>query len=221
VSYTTVAVSQAGGDGEVHVTPSGGYLLTGTYSYSWSNGAMTKDLTGLDTGTYIITVFSDSPGEPQLSFTKTTFVLRAGFGISYVKHDCTTYGGSDGGLDITISGGLTGGVYSQLWDDGSTELSRSSLSAGTYTLVLSYDVSGQATMSDTSTFVISEPISITSSVVPASEVGMSDGQIDISVAGGFGNTSTYTYAWTDGPTTQDRNTLGAGNYTLTVTSTEV
>lgn len=41
------------------------------------------------------------------------------------------------------------------------------------------------------------------------------GSIDISPAGGIG---IYTYAWSDGPTTQDRSGLAAGSYTVTVTS---
>lgn len=41
------------------------------------------------------------------------------------------------------------------------------------------------------------------------------GAINVSVSGGAG---VYTYAWSDGPTTQDRSSLNAGSYTVTVTS---
>lgn len=41
------------------------------------------------------------------------------------------------------------------------------------------------------------------------------GSIDVTPSGGVG---IYTYAWSDGPTTQDRSGLAAGSYTITVTS---
>ena len=41
-----------------------------------------------------------------------------------------------------------------------------------------------------------------------------DGAIDIAVSGGTG---AYTYAWSNGPTSEDVNNLTAGNYTVTVT----
>ena len=44
--------------------------------------------------------------------------------------------------------------------------------------------------------------------------GASNGSISISVAGGL---PPYTYAWADGPITEDRTGLAAGSYTLTVT----
>jgi hypothetical protein len=50
----------------------------------------------------------------------------------------------------------------------------------------------------------------------ASAYGSSDGSIDVTVAGGTG---TYAYSWSDGSvTTQDRTSLAAGSYTVTVTS---
>ncbi|HMC98230.1 MAG TPA: SprB repeat-containing protein, partial [Flavobacteriales bacterium] len=44
--------------------------------------------------------------------------------------------------------------------------------------------------------------------------GYGNGQITVTVSGG---TPPYTYAWADGPTTQDRTGLVPGTYTVTVT----
>lgn len=46
--------------------------------------------------------------------------------------------------------------------------------------------------------------------------GGSDGTITLGITGGSGN---FTYVWDDGPTTQNRNSLPAGDYTVTVTDT--
>ncbi|MEI2674765.1 MAG: fibronectin type III domain-containing protein [Chitinophagaceae bacterium] len=54
---------------------------------------------------------------------------------------------------------------------------------------------------------------VTATVTNASCTGT--GAIDVSVTGGAGS---YTYSWSDGPTTQDRSFLNAGSYTVTVTS---
>ena len=52
-------------DGEIDFTPSGG--TGGDYTFSWTNGATTEDISALTTGTYTVTV-SDGVCDSDVTF---------------------------------------------------------------------------------------------------------------------------------------------------------
>ena len=58
------------------------------------------------------------------------------------------------------------------------------------------------------------PYGLTPAVTDVALSSYNSGAINLTVLGG---TSPYTYAWSDGPTTQNRSSLAAGPYTVTVT----
>jgi len=51
--FTSIPANVGSSNGAVNLNPSGG---TGTYSYQWSNGATTQNISGLPAGTYTVTV---------------------------------------------------------------------------------------------------------------------------------------------------------------------
>ena len=135
-------------------------------------------------------------------------------------------GGSDGFIDITISGGTTNdsSSYTIQWikendsnfSANSEEISN--LSSGTYTVTITD--SNECSVSDT--FIISEPDELTSSgsITNIDCNGNENGAIDLSVNGGTAN---YIYAWTKtgddsySATTQDLTDLSGGTYNVTIT----
>ena len=135
-------------------------------------------------------------------------------------------GGSDGFIDITISGGITNNSssYTIQWikendsnfSANSEEISN--LSSGTYTVTITD--SNDCSVSDT--FIISEPDELTSSgsITNIDCNGNENGAIDLSVDGGTAN---YIYAWTKtgddsySATTQDLTDLSGGTYNVTIT----
>jgi uncharacterized protein (DUF2141 family) len=121
------------------------------------------------------------------------------------------FGQSTGGISLNVTGGTPGFTYA--WSDGPTTQNRSSLNAGTYTVIVTDANSCTATTSATVTQP-STALSVTPTATPLNCFGDASGMISLAVTGG---TKTYTYLWNDGATTQNRTGLSAGTYAVTVT----
>jgi len=127
---TAVDVNCNGGaDGSATATGSGG---NGPYTYLWSNGAMTQDISNLPAGTYTVTV-TDDDGCTSIStvvVSEPTQIITTGT----VGTNPTVAGGSDGSIDLMVSGGTT--PYTFLWSNGETTEDISGLPAGCYTVTI-------------------------------------------------------------------------------------
>lgn len=208
LSHTSTNVNCfSGADGSIDLTVSGG---TFPFTYSWSNGVTTEDLSGLVAGSYTVTV-TDVNGCTAMQtaiITEPTELTLAG-----TKTDVTCNDLDNGTIDLIISGGTT--PYTYAWSDGSSDQDRISLLPGSYNVTVT-DANGCQVFA---AYTIDEPdaLSLTNTSQDISCFGSADGEIDMTLAGG---TAPYSYLWSDGVTTEDRHNLGPGSYTLTVTDAQ-
>jgi len=102
--------------------------------------------------------------------------------------------------------------YSINWSNGATTATINDLNVGIYTAIVR-DANGCVGVFEASIDTLL-PIAINADVMPVLCNGESNGNIEVSVAGGHGFNS---YAWSNGATTANIYGVTAGTYTLTVT----
>ena len=193
--------------GSVDLSVTGG---TSPYTYLWSTGTTTEDISNLSAGTYTVTV-NDANGSTAGCATTTSFTITQPPALtgSTSQVDILCNGSSTGSIDLTVNGGVT--PYSYSWSNGATAQDINGLAAGTYSVTIT-DANGCTTTTDAT---INQPAAVQKSSTQVNVLchGASTGSVDLSVTGG---TSPYTYTWSTGATTEDISNLSAGTYTVTV-----
>ena len=208
---TTDETSPGACDGTINLTPSGG---TGSYTFIWSNTETTEDLSGLCSGTYLVTITDDNGCTATNSFDISDVPCNLTASIT-ASTDVSCYGDCDGSATAAGDNGTL--PYSYLWDPttgGQTTAIAINLCEGIYTVTVTDAVLCTATASVT----ITEPPALTSSGATTDETspGACDGTIDLTPAGGTGP-GTYIFIWSNTETTEDLSGLCAGFYTVTIT----
>lgn len=117
--------------------------------------------------------------------------------------------GCDGDVTVLATGG-TGG-FSYNWPKGKTGQNQTDLCAGTY-IVTATDNTG-CKRRDTITLAGPSGLNLTPTVTEISCDGICDGQISFAASGG---TAPYTYAWSNGASTNTQISLCPGEYGVTV-----
>lgn len=213
-NVATTDPSCSSNTGSIVITATGG---TGSLQYSIDNGATfqaSNTFTGLGAATYSLVV-EDASG----CFATSTAILSLPASpvvsnVSTVSPLC--FGGTDGSLTITASGG-DGGPYQYSIDGGVTfqaSPSFSGLNANTYAIVIQDGNGCQAS----TTATIANPAAVSYSVVIVDEnCGASDGSITLT--GAAGNGGPYQYSINNGVTFQASGSftgLVAGSYNIVV-----
>lgn len=192
-------------DGNASVTVSGG---TGPYTYSWSNGGNTANITNLSSGLYICTV-TDNVGcsdTAQVNVSNLNGPTLSGLTISDV--DCN--GNSTGSATANVTGGTP--PYSYVWSNGGTTQTINGLASGTYTVTITDSLG--CVLNGTANVTQPTALTATSSATDESCTGCADGTASVTATGG---TSPYTYLWSNGGTASSIGSLSAGTYTVTIT----
>ena len=184
--------------GSISITATGGTPFAGPnpYTYDWYlNGlflSTAQSLTNLFPGIYVCHI-TDANGcilTEQVEITQPLTALT----YSVNTTDVTCFGGSNGAIDITVSGG-TGAPYSLLWNTGETTEDLANLSAGTYTLTIT-DAGPCVVTTAPITIIQPTPIVITPSILNVGCHGEASGMITTQVSGGTVSISAgYTYLW--------------------------
>jgi gliding motility-associated-like protein len=212
-----------GSDGNISINPVGG---TAPYTYLWTGGITTQNLTSRPGGTYTVTI-TDSKGCTTVS---------AGYNIatpanpllitasqSQIK-DVRCFGESNGSVTTAVANanGTPNFVWFRVSPAPSVQVSSAqspnNFGAGTYTVTVTDGNQCTAVLSQVVT--INNPPSAFSlpaptTTQPACE-GQNNGSICLSPTGGWGN---YSYQWSTpspgmGPCPSG---VGAGTYSVTVT----
>jgi hypothetical protein len=189
--------------GAIDLTISGG---TAPFSFSWSNGATTEDLSGLIAGTYT-GVIVDANGCIASTTVTVSEPLAIDLAAAVTAVDC--HGAATGSIDLMVSGGTA--PYTFAWSNSSMSEDLSDLVAGTYTVTVT-DAAGCVASTPV---LVSEPppISMAGEVTPTNCDGAATGAIDLVVSGGTGP---YSFGWSNGAPTEDLSGLPTGSYTATV-----
>lgn len=194
------------GAGRIDLTVQGG---TSPYSYNWSNGSTSQDVSFLPSGSYTVTVTDANNCIASLTITITQPAgsLQSSANVT----DILCYQGNNGAIDLTVTMGTP--PYNYNWSNGSTSQDISNLIAGTYSVTITDD-NGCVLANQ---FFVTEPLAALGGNFNVTDVGCygnSTGEIDLNTTGG---TSPYNYNWSNGSTTEDMLNIASGNYSVSIT----
>lgn len=207
-SNTTAVTCFGGNDGACTVTPDG---LNPPYTFSLGTQTNTTgNFQNLTAGTYVASVTDGTGCSATLPIVIAT--PSACMVATTLVQNVSCFGGTNGSLSASASGGIA--PYNYLWNDpsGQTSPVAANLGAGTYT-VTATDANG---CTSTATGSVIQPTDLVLSALGslAKCFGQSTGSGSATATGG---TPPYNFLWSNMVSGQQNPNLPAGNYFVTVT----
>ena len=203
---TTPITCYGANNASITLTVSGG---TGPYSANWDNLATGFFQDNLSAATYTILVTDSNNCTKPISVVIPEALL---FTVNPIVKNISCYGANDGSINLNFVGGIP--AINLTWSDGSTAgTTRNNLGPGTYSVTI---IDGTpCTIARTFTIVEPQPLVVSANLINAFDCNNANsGAINLIVSGG---TPPFTYAWSNGVTTEDQTAITAGNYFVTVT----
>ena len=205
VGVATDETSADANDGTVEVIVSGG---TGTYTYLWSNGETSPEVSNLEPGEYTVVVTDENGCTNEISVDVNAFGCNVSADV--LGTDISCYGMNDGTATVDFDGGE---ILSVEWSNGEIGLSISDLEPGIYN-VLVIDVDNCPAEA---TIEISEPSEVLGEAIDVGGLLCAGDQDGFILMEGSGGTGTLSPVWSTGSTEWGVYDLEAGLYSLTIT----
>ncbi|MBK7936135.1 MAG: hypothetical protein IPJ82_03260 [Lewinellaceae bacterium] len=196
-----------GADGSIDLSVS----PSGNFTYVWSNGATTQDLSSLPAGTYTVTVTNDEVCTQSESFDVGSDLFPPILSNTPATALC---GLSNGVINLSVA---PSGVYTYFWSNGATTEDLTNVAAGFYQVTVTSSLTGCTSTSNIEVQMLLFIFNITGITTPATSCTSNNGSINITIspANPMGN---FTFNWSNGATTEDLTNLASGTYTVTVTA---
>ncbi len=196
-------------DGTIDLIVEGG---AGAYTYIWSNGESSQNLTNLCPGDYEVTI-TDNNGCTITSMTQVSEPLEILTDFQPTLVPCVFP--CESSIDLSVTNGaapLSFGWFDNNGDLLTTDEDLTNVCPGIYMVIIT----------DTNGCVVEESYEILDPDFPQATISSQnlacfeacDGAIDLTMEGGM---VPYTYSWSDGlPAQEDQTDLCAGIYTVTI-----
>ena len=199
-----------GNNGSINNTVSGG---TSPYSYSWNTTPVqtTEDITGLNQGSYTVTV-TDANGCTGTATAQVTQPTALSVLFTSINVSCN--GLFDGSINSSVSGGTS--PYSYSWNTSPVQSTANATNLGAGIYVLTVTDSSGCTVTGSRTITQPQPLSVSTTQTNVLCNGSATGSATAIPSGG---TSPYTHSWNTSPvqTTATASNLSAGTYTDIIT----
>lgn len=194
--------------GSIDITITGGAQ---PYSYLWSNGATTQDLTNLHAGVYSCTVTANNGCKiytPVYNVNNASGTLSI-FDIDVLNEVCDN---NQGRLNVDVTGGTLPLQF--LWSNSQTTQTISNLSSGIYSCQITDNSGCTVNTGQISLGNSAGTLTVDNIIITNETCGNNQGAINITVSGGA---SPVTYNWNNNSITEDLIGLSAGSYNCTIT----
>lgn len=209
ISSNITDASEGMSDGAIALTITGGAT---PLRFNWSNGGTTRDIAGLSSGAYTVTITDANGCVLEQSFS-------VGGGDLSISLDISDYNGSgiscngedDGEITALASGGAT--PYTYNWSVSGDGATITDLGPGDYSVTVTDATGASVTASGTITEPDQLQVGVTTSPSPTGVEGTALAEVN-------GGTEPYNYSWNDQtPPSRTRliNMLPVGSYTVIVT----
>ena len=204
ISQVSPVFCSGGSNGSATVAGGGGSY---NYTYKWSNGKLTPTITGLNAGTYTVTVMDSEGCSATSSATINQLVLTATLNVTHQ----TIPGVNNGTASISGSGGTA--PYSAVWSNGASTLFVNGLAPGPYSVTLT-DSKGCTLVTTTNINVANCILTGTITGINVTCFGVNNGSATLNLNSSL---NPIIYLWSNNAVTKTASGLSPGNYSVTAT----